>query len=69
MAPAVPKGTTNYAEIQKNEVEVLQSIYMEDFEQLETKPAAWNVGSSCLFPCLHLCYERVGLPQYASSAC
>lgn len=36
--------TTNYAEIQQDEVEALRSIYMEDFEEQEVKTGAWNVG-------------------------
>ena len=46
MEPATPTATnlTNYAEIQENEIEVLRSIYMEDFMEVESKPAAWNVG-------------------------
>ena len=43
MAPVGPK-TTNYVEIQQNEVSVLQSIYMEDYEEIKAKPAAWNVS-------------------------
>jgi hypothetical protein len=35
---------TNYDEIQKNEVEVLRSIYMDDFEDVSVKPGAWNVS-------------------------
>ena len=51
-------STTNYAEIQENELQVLRSIYMEDFEEDKTKAGAWNVGliqvtglasKSCLF--------------------
>ena len=37
-------GTTDYVEIQENEVQVLQSIFMEDFVEEKTKAAAWNVG-------------------------
>lgn len=40
MAPA----TTNYAEIQQDEIEALRSIYMEAFEEHETKVGAWNVS-------------------------
>ena len=39
-SPAV----TNYAEIQQNEVDVLRSIFMEDFKEKEVKAGAWNVG-------------------------
>jgi hypothetical protein len=37
-------ATTNYDEIQKNEVDVLRSIYMDDFEEVAVKAGAWNVG-------------------------
>lgn len=37
------QGPTDYVEIQQNEVAVLQSIYMEDFEEAQVKPAAWSV--------------------------
>ena len=38
MAPT----TTNYSEIQRDEVEALRSIYMEDFIEEEAKTGAWN---------------------------
>ena len=41
-------STTNYAEIQENEVQVLQSIFMEDFIEEEAKAGAWNVGQGLL---------------------
>lgn len=34
--------TTNYTAIQQDEIEVLRSIYMEDFVEGETKTGAWN---------------------------
>ena len=37
-------GITNYTEIQENEVQVLQSIFMEDFVEEKAKTGAWNVG-------------------------
>jgi RWD domain len=40
---AFNQGPTDYAEIQQNELAVLQSIYMEDFEEVKVKAAAWNV--------------------------
>lgn len=40
--------TTNYAEIQQDELEVLRSIYMEDFEEEAVKTGAWNVCGSAL---------------------
>lgn len=40
MAPSI----TNYAEIQHDEIEVLRSIYMDDFVEDKVKPGAWNVG-------------------------
>ena len=44
MAPA----TTDYSEIQQNEIEALRSIYMEDFEEDALKTGAWNVGCNTL---------------------
>lgn len=41
--------TTSYAEIQQDEIEVLRSIYMEDFVETETKTGAWNVGEMFCF--------------------
>ena len=41
MAPT----TTNYGEIQHDEIEVLRSIYMDDFVEEKTKTGAWNVSS------------------------
>ena len=35
-------GITNYAEIQENEVQVLQSIFMDDFTEEKAKTGAWN---------------------------
>lgn len=40
---AIP--VTNYAEIQQNEVEALRSIYMDDFHEVKSKSAAWNVST------------------------
>lgn len=40
---AFNQGPTDYAEIQQNEVAVLQSIYMEDFDEVKVKAAAWSV--------------------------
>lgn len=37
------QGPTDYAEIQQNELSVLQSIYMEDLEEVKVKAAAWSV--------------------------
>lgn len=36
--------TTNYAEIQQDELEALRSIYMDDFKEEAVKTGAWNVG-------------------------
>ena len=33
----------DYPEVQKDELEVLQSIYLEDFEEVQGKPSAWGV--------------------------
>lgn len=41
---AYSTGPTNYAEIQQNELAVLQSIYMDDFEGVKVKAAAWSVS-------------------------
>ena len=38
------QNVTNYAEIQHDEIEALRSIYMEDFQEQEVRPGAWNVG-------------------------
>jgi len=45
-APAVP--ALDYKEVQRNEVEVLQSIWMEDYMPV-VKTGAWNVSmlSAC----------------------
>lgn len=40
---------TDYSEIQQNEVEALRSIYMEDFEEGQTKIGAWNTVSQRSF--------------------
>ena len=37
-------ATTDYAEIQQNELEALRSIFMEDFIEQKAKAGAWNVG-------------------------
>ncbi|MCJ1285157.1 hypothetical protein MMC26_004495 [Xylographa opegraphella] len=34
--------TTDYAEIQRNEIEALRSIFMEDFMEQKAKAGAWN---------------------------
>jgi hypothetical protein len=49
---ALNHGPTDYAEIQQNEVAVLQSIYMEDFDAVKAKAAAWSVrlGNVALLP-------------------
>lgn len=36
-------NTTNYAAIQEDEIEVLRSIYMDDFQEEMPKIGAWNV--------------------------
>ena len=38
------QSASKYAEIQQDEIEVLRSIYMEDFVEIKTKTGAWNVG-------------------------
>ena len=42
-------GTTNYAEIQENEVQVLQSIFMDDFAEQAVKTGAWNTKTERAF--------------------
>ncbi|RDI86386.1 putative sterigmatocystin biosynthesis monooxygenase [Venturia inaequalis] len=46
-----PKATTitNYEQTQNDELEVLQAIYMEDFEEIETKKNAWSKQSDKAF--------------------
>lgn len=41
-----PPMKTDYEKIQNDEVEVLRSIFVEEFEDVENKPGAWNVGPS-----------------------
>lgn len=38
-------STTNYREIHQLEVEALRSIYGDDYEDVETRRSAWQVGS------------------------
>jgi translation initiation factor 2-alpha kinase 4 len=45
----VQAGTTDYAQQQKEEIEVLQSIYMDDFSEIETKAAWGNKQSDQMF--------------------
>lgn len=46
VSPILP---TNYREIHQTEVEALRSIYGDDFEEVENKRSAWQVGSFGLF--------------------
>jgi translation initiation factor 2-alpha kinase 4 len=39
-----PVHPTNYREIHQTEVEALRSIYGDDFEEVENKRSAWQVG-------------------------
>jgi hypothetical protein len=43
--PAVAPGnaSSQYQQIQHDEIEVLKSVYMEDFKSIE-RPGAWNVS-------------------------
>lgn len=41
--------TTNYSEIQRDEIEALRSIYMEDFEEQEAKTGAWKKAMDSSF--------------------
>ncbi|ERF70092.1 hypothetical protein EPUS_00279 [Endocarpon pusillum Z07020] len=43
------QGPTDYVEIQQNEVAVLQSIYMEDFQEAQVKAAAWSKSPDIAF--------------------
>lgn len=36
--------STNYKEIHQNETDALRSIYADDFEDVEVRPAAWQVS-------------------------
>jgi eukaryotic translation initiation factor 2-alpha kinase 4 len=47
------KATTNYHEIHELEVEALRSIYGDDYEDVETRRSAWQVGVESE-PLLHL---------------
>lgn len=40
--------TTNYDEIQHDEIEALRSIYMEEFHEEKAKVGAWNVSTQFL---------------------
>lgn len=54
----MPPIVTKYAEIQQDEIEVLQSIYMDDFEEKETKTGAWNVGGLLCYAFYFANYTR-----------
>ena len=41
--------STNYAEIQHDEIEALRSIYMEDFQEEAATVGAWNVSPDAPF--------------------
>ena len=40
--------TTNYQEIQQDEMDALRSIYVEDFKEEAVKTGAWNVCGNVL---------------------
>jgi translation initiation factor 2-alpha kinase 4 len=40
-SPAIP--TTNYREIHQTEAEALQSIYGDDYEEVQLRRSAWQV--------------------------
>jgi eukaryotic translation initiation factor 2-alpha kinase 4 len=48
----IPNTTIDYAQVQDDEVAALQAIYMEDYEEIETK-GAWSKSSDKAFR-LHL---------------
>jgi hypothetical protein len=50
---------TDYAEIQQNEIDVLRSIFMEDFVEEEVKPGAWNVCCKSLKSKVHLALDNM----------
>ena len=63
-------STTNYVEIQQNEIDALQSIFMEDFVEDETKAGPWNVGCNTskgriLSCCLLLVYSETCTEGFA----
>lgn len=39
---------TNYREIHQTEVEALRSIYGDDFEEVENRRSAWQVGATSI---------------------
>ena len=43
--PVTP-GLTNYAQIQADEIGVLQSIFMDDFHEERVMASAWQVSRS-----------------------
>lgn len=43
VSPILP---TNYREIHQTEAEALRSIYGDDFEEVENRRSAWQVGGS-----------------------
>ena len=43
LAPKPPQPTLDYNEVQQNEVEVLKSIWMDDYKPV-VKMGAWNVS-------------------------
>lgn len=48
-----PMKNLNYKEVQQDEVDALQAIYFEGFEEIDTRNAAWNVKEIItLFSCL-----------------
>ena len=56
MGPSV----TNYAEIQQEEVEVLRSVYADDFVEEKPKTAAWNKTADRAF---HLSFRATSDPN------
>lgn len=46
------KATTNYREIHQTEVEALRSIYGDDYEEVETRRSAWQVGVKVFHWCM-----------------
>lgn len=48
-AASTKASATDFLEIQRNEVEALRSIYMDDFEEGQVKKGAWNSSSERTF--------------------
>ena len=45
LPPVSPGPTIDYSQVQQDEIEALRSIYMDDFEEADSKTGAWRVSS------------------------